>query len=92
VLAGQINAMRIYQADLFILQKKQYNEQINLVDLSRQSVTMLRDSLIYHRETAQNTAVLYEINDRLVDLVNRQNMAVTDPLRARGLLSYGFLF
>ena len=70
---------------MFILQQKQYDEQINLVDLSRHSFTVLRDSLIYHIETAQNTAVLYEINDRLADLVNRQSMAVTDPMRAWGL-------
>jgi len=35
--------------------------------------------------TAQNTAVLFEINDRLADLAYRQSMAVTDPLRSRGL-------
>ena len=35
VLAGQINAIRIYQADMFILVKRQFDEQINLVDLSR---------------------------------------------------------
>jgi len=77
--------MRIYQSDMLLLQQRQFNEQINLVDLSRQSVTVLRDSLIYHRETAQNTAVLYELTAVVKDIAYRQNLAITDPMRAKGL-------
>lgn len=86
LLAGQINAIRIYQADSYLLQQKQAEDQINLVDLSRQSVTLLRDSLIYHRETAQNTAMLYEMTDILKDIASRQASPATDYQRSQGNL------
>ena len=88
-IAGQFNATRIIQADILsvlqkdmlLLQQLQLNEQTNLVDLSQQTVTVLRDSLLYHRETAQNTAVLHEINHRLTEMANKQSLPATDPYK-----------
>ena len=84
-IAGQFNAMRIIQADMALLQQRQFDEQINLVDLSRQTVTVLRDSLLYHRETAQNTAVLHELTAVVKGIANKQSLPDTDPYRALGL-------
>jgi hypothetical protein len=89
---GLLDAGKIVRQDISLLQQKQSEEQINLADLSRQSVdlqqqtvTVLRDSLIYHRETAQNTAMLYELTDIVRGIVYKRSLPVTDKYRAKGL-------
>jgi hypothetical protein len=89
---GALDAGKIIQQDMYLLQQKQYTEQITLsdlslqsVDLQQQQVTVLRDSLIYRRETARNTEMLYQIDGRLADIANKKSIPVTDPYRAKGL-------
>ena len=89
-IAGQVNAMRVYladmlsaQSDIALLQRRQTDIQVNLVAHAQMSVLVLQNSLVYHRETAQNTAVLHEINNRLEAMADRQSLPETDPYKVK---------
>jgi hypothetical protein len=84
LIAGQMNAIRVMQADSLALQQHQLDTQINLSDLTRQSLGVLRDSLLYHQEIAGNTSYLIQISEMVKDIAQNSGKIQTDYGRSQG--------